>query len=40
VVRRQLGYDLGDLTWHRLDGRPDPDTVVEAARRVLTENAP
>jgi aminoglycoside phosphotransferase family enzyme/predicted kinase len=35
IVRRQLGYDLGEVTWHRLDATGARDTVAEAADRVL-----
>jgi aminoglycoside phosphotransferase family enzyme/predicted kinase len=38
VVRKQLGYDLGTVTWRRVDGAPEPETVFETARRLLDQN--
>lgn len=35
VLRRQLGYDLGALDWHRVDAGRGLDDVVAAARQVL-----
>ncbi len=35
VVRRQLGYDIGALTWRRLDAGGPPEAVSAAARRHL-----
>ncbi len=34
VLRRQLAYDLGDLTWHRIDAGQSAEQVAAAARRV------
>ena len=35
VVRRQLGYELGDITWRRLDAAAPRDQVAEAAAQIL-----
>lgn len=35
VVRRQLTYDLGDITWPKIDATRSPAEVIAAARRVL-----
>jgi len=35
VVRAQQDYDLGEMTWVRLDATPGPERVAVAARRVL-----
>lgn len=36
VVRRQLGYDIGTITWHRLDASDAPEAVAVAAKRTLS----
>ena len=36
VVRQQLGYELGDLAWRRLDASGPLDTVSAAARDCLS----
>ena len=36
VVRRQLGYDIGAITWHRLDASDAPEAVAAAAKRTLS----
>ncbi len=35
VVRRQLRYDLGAVTWHKLDGSGARTAVLAAAERIL-----
>ncbi len=35
VVRSQLDYDLGPITWHRLDAAAGPQGVLDAALAVL-----
>ena len=35
VVRRQLGYDLGAVIWHRLEVSGEESEVVAAAERIL-----
>lgn len=35
VVARQLDYDLGDISWHRLDASGDLDTLCEQARNLI-----
>lgn len=35
VLRRQLGFDLGDLDWRRVDVRGDPESCLAAARAAL-----
>jgi predicted kinase len=35
VVRRQLGYDLGALTWHRLDASGSLEDAAKAAEGLL-----
>jgi predicted kinase len=35
VVEKQLAYDIGPLTWQKLDASPAPDTVASAARRLI-----
>src|SRR5690606_1781967 len=35
VVRRQLDYDLGDISWHRLDASGDLDILCEKARGLI-----
>jgi predicted kinase len=35
VVRRQLDYEIGALTWHRLDAAGTPEDLVATARRHL-----
>ena len=35
VVRRQLGYDLGAVTWHRIEASGAPSKVATAAERIL-----
>jgi predicted kinase len=35
VVERQLGYDLGEIGWHRLTAAGDPAQVLSRARDVL-----
>ena len=37
VVKRQLGYDLGRMTWRRLDADPSVDRVGAAARNALAQ---
>lgn len=36
VVRRQLGYGIGAVTWHRLDASDAPETVSAVAKRTLS----
>jgi hypothetical protein len=36
VVRRQLGYGIGAVTWHRLDASDAPEAVSAAAKRTLS----
>ena len=36
VVRRQLGYDIGAVTWHRLDASVAPEAVSATAKRTLS----
>jgi hypothetical protein len=36
VVRRQLGYDISAVTWHRLDASGAPEAVSAAAKRTLS----
>ncbi len=36
VVRRQLGYDIGAITWHRLDASDAPKAVAATANRALS----
>jgi len=38
VVRRQAGYDLGDMTWTRVDASGVPDEALEQARRILHQD--
>jgi predicted kinase len=35
VVERQLAYDLGNMTWHRIDANGAHREVVDAARDYL-----
>jgi predicted kinase len=35
VVARQLDYDLGDISWHRLDASGDLDALCERARDII-----
>jgi predicted kinase len=35
VLQQQLGYDLGAMTWHRVDARGTPDSVLAAARQTV-----
>jgi aminoglycoside phosphotransferase family enzyme/predicted kinase len=35
VLRQQLGYDLGPMTWHRIDARGTPVSVLAAARQTV-----
>ncbi len=35
VLHRQLAYDLGNMTWSRLDSGLPADAVIAAARRLL-----
>jgi predicted kinase len=35
VLERQLAYDLGPITWTRIDAGQSADSVVAAARRCL-----
>jgi predicted kinase len=35
VVTRQIDYDLGDISWHRLDASHDLDTLCEKARNLI-----
>ena len=35
VVRHQLTYDLGTLTWTRIDASGEPDKTLRAAQRVI-----
>ena len=36
VVRRQLGYDIRAITWHRLDASDAPEAVSATAKRTLS----
>ena len=36
VVRRQLGYDISAVTWHRLDASGAPEAVSTTAKRTLS----
>jgi len=35
VVREQLGYDLGEITWYEVDASGTPEQGLEEARRVV-----
>jgi predicted kinase len=35
VVREQLGYDLGNMAWHRVDASGTPEHSLSEARRAL-----
>ncbi len=35
VVRRQLGDDLGAVTWHRIEASGEESEAVVAAERIL-----
>ena len=35
VVRRQLGYDLGAVTWHRIEVSGEESEVAATAERIL-----
>jgi predicted kinase len=39
VVRRQLGYQTGEVTWQLIDASGPLDAVVAAAARALMETA-
>ena len=39
VVARQLEYDLGDISWYRLDASGDIDTLCENARNFIAQCA-
>lgn len=39
VVARQLDYDLGDISWHRLDASGGLDTLCEKARNLIAPPA-
>jgi len=36
VLRRQLGYDISAITWHRLDASDAPEAVSATAKRTLS----
>ena len=40
VVRRQLGYDLGAVSWHRIEASGEESEVAAAAERILAESDP
>ncbi|MGN6461923.1 MAG: AAA family ATPase [Pseudolabrys sp.] len=40
VVQRQSSYDLGRLTWRRIDASGTPDDTLNAARTALADNDP
>lgn len=35
IVTRQAAYDLGDITWHRIDAATGPERTLSAALTVL-----
>ncbi len=35
VVRQQLAYETGEVTWHRLDASATPDALAATAQSVL-----
>jgi predicted kinase len=35
VLRQQLTYDLGDMTWTKVDATRSPAVVIAAAKRIL-----
>ncbi len=37
VLEKQLSYDLGEITWRRVDASGTPEEVLEEALRVLAE---
>lgn len=39
VMRRQLGYAIGDLDWRRIDARGTPDEILSEAKRLLGMDA-
>jgi len=36
VVRHQVEYDIGSITWHRIDASGTPDETLARASDVLT----
>ena len=38
VVRRQADYDVGSITWRRIDASGTPDETLARSRDVLTDN--
>lgn len=36
VVREQLGYDLGEMSWHQIDASGTPEHSLAEVRKVLT----
>lgn len=40
VVQRQSSYDLGHLSWERIDASGTPDDTLSAARTALADNDP
>ena len=35
VVRQQLGYDVGEISWHRVEATGEPATVLRAAEAAI-----
>jgi predicted kinase len=38
VVEKQLAYDIGPLTWRKLDASPARETVAAAAMRLIADS--
>ena len=40
VVRQQIDYEIGAITWHRIDAARDLESVVAEAREILRSKLP